>query len=859
MMIRRIGLAISLFFLAFNVLLYAQPPVTIEAVRIVGNRRVPEDTIKFYLQTKEGDTYDEQRIIADFQALVRLKSFKDVKVEEQDGTKGKIIIFQVEEWPLIRSIEYVGNKSFSQSDILEHFKNKKVGLTVDSQFDPGKINLAERSLKELLDKNGKPMGTVKHEIEPVTPTSVKVKFIVEEGPKVRIGQIKFTGNHVFSESKLRDTLKLTKERGIISTFKGQDKYDPLKLEADLDQNIRKLYQEHGYIKVTIGTPDAQVKEGPRGVLPVFRKTKDQFFINIPIVEGDQYRLGELHIKEAKVFKEEALLPAFGMKKGDVLNFTKIRDALEKIKQLYGTLGYINFNYIPEQNVDEGKKTVDMTFLFQEDKQYTVGHIEFAGNTRTRDKVLRREMLLDEKDVFNSKLLELSVLRLNQLGFFERIEEKDYEVKPNPDTTEVDVNVKVKEKGQQSIGFTGGTSGISGSFVGITYTSNNFRGKGQRIEVDITAGTRTTNFLFAYTEPYFRDTRISLGLSVFNQRLRFDTFNTFFGTVSTTGKPIELFTRKTTGITLSASYPLWGWWRLGTSYTIQNITIPEKSIAPGLAPFALQSLIGSTPQGTIESALKGIKRSQITPSLIYNTTNHPLDPTRGQSLSLSLDIAGGPLQGDFNLLRPNVEYRYFHPDRWLSHGRNTLAMRLLAGFVTGYSKTPIPLFDRYYSGGENLIRGFDIRAVSPYAIIATPAVDSNMNPIIDPSTGLQRVDFGVNPVGGDTLLNANFEYRIPIAGPLAVSGFFDVGTARISRLSQLGRNFGTSVITLLPNTNSVLRTSTGAEVLFQLPVVNVPFRLIFAYNPTRFNDFIFNIQQRFIEPRKNIQFTIGRAF
>lgn len=859
-------------------------------VKISGNKRVTEDTIRFYLQSKAGDPYDEARIQADFQALLRLKSFKDVRVEEQDSPNGKIITFFVEEWPLIRQIEYVGNKSFSQSDILEHFKTKKVGLTVDSQYDPGKVNAASRALKELLDKNGRPMGTVKTETEDITATAIKLRFLIEEGEKVRIGQIAFSGNTVFSDGKLRDTLKLTKERGVISTFKGTDKYDELKLEADLEQNIRKLYQEHGYLKLTIGQPKVEIKEGSRGAVPMFRKTKEQFFIEIPLVEGDQYTLGELHIKDATVFKEENLLPLFGMKKGDVLNFTKVRDALEKIRTFYGSLGYINWSYLPEQNIKEDSKSVDITMTFQEDKQFTVNRIEFAGNTRTRDRVMRREFLLDEKSVFNSKLLELSVLRLNQLGFFDRIEEKDYDVRPNPATSEVDINVKVKEKGQQSIGLTGGTSGISGSFVGITYTSNNFRGKGQRIEADVTAGTRTTNFLFSFTEPYFRDTRLTLGFSLFNQRLRYDTFNTFgtLGGIDTaTGRPQELFTRKTSGVQLSASYPLWGWWRAGLSYTLQNISISD--IRSGLEPFALGTLAASTPGGSFAEALKGIKRSQVTPSLSYNTTDHPLDPKRGRSISVSLDVAGGPLGGGFNLIRPNFEVRQFIPDRFLSHRRNTLAFRFLAGFVTGFSNTPIPLFDRYFSGGENLVRGFDIRSVSPYAIITSPlctiqgsngavsvgACTSDRDPRAkDPISGLPLYSSGINVIGGDTLLNANFEYRIPIAGPLAVSAFFDVGTATVARRSQLG-NFGASSVTILQgtqifrpttgsqeiqvitgNTNGILRTSTGAEILFQLPVVNVPFRLIMAYNPTRLS---FRDLNNFREPRHNVQFTIGRAF
>lgn len=852
---------LGLLVLAFILPIPASPQdqETIEDVRIRGNRRVTEETIRFYIQTRKGDPFDFNRVLADHRALLRLKSFEDVQIDISDGETGKIITFIVKEYPLIRSIKYQGNKSFSESDILEHFKNKKLGLTVDSQYDPAKVVEAERALRELLEKHGKPLGDVKHEVEYITDTSVEIRFVIEEGPKVRIGRIDFEGNTVFSDGRLRDALKLTKERSFISALRGRDKYEKLKLEADLDQNVRKLYQEHGYIAVQIGEPRAEIREGPRGFIPLFRKTKQQYFITIPIVEGDQYRLGELKITGAKLFTQEQLLPLFGMKKGDVVNFTKIRDALENIRKLYGANGYINWNYIPQQDIDRENKIFNLTLDFQEDQQFRVRRINFAGNTKTRDKVMRREFLIDEGEVFNSFRLEQSILRLNQLGFFEKIEEKDYEVKPDPNTATVEINVKVKEKGQQSIGLTGGTSGISGSFIGLSYSANNFRGKGQRLEFDITAGTRTTNFLFSFTDPYFRDSRLTLGFSVFNQRLRFDTFNTFglFGG----GEIAELFTRNTSGIQVSASYPWRTWWRLGASYTVQSISITD--IQRGLEPFAISTLVGFTPGGTRKEALEGIVRSQITPSLIYNTTNHPLDPTFGQQLSVSMDIAGGPLSGDFNLLRPQVEWRWFKPDRWLlkrSGTTNVLALRVLVGFVTGFSGKPIPIFDRYFSGGENLVRGFDIRSISPWAVISTPQFDEAGNPIIDPETGLQVVSRSPSPIGGDTLINANFEYRIPIAGPLSIAAFFDAGTARISRRAQLGR-FGESFVTLLENTNTVLRTSTGVEVLFLLPVINVPFRLIFAFNPNRFKGELTDGLRVFRaeEPSRDIKFTIGRAF
>jgi outer membrane protein insertion porin family len=831
----------------------------IERIDIRGNRRVPEDTIRFYIQSRPGEPYDAGRLELDLRALYKANFFENVEVDERDGDTGKIVTFILKEKPLIRSITYVGAKSFTESNILEHFKTKKVGLTVDSQYDPAKIRAAERALKELMEQNGKPLGTVRTEVENVPPSGVRVKFVLDEGAKVRIGELKFIGSKVFSDGQLKDALKLTKERGLMSVFKGTDKYHRAKLEADIEMNLKAYYKERGYMQVQVGEPVTRIFEGSRGMLPMFRKTKQQFFVEIPIDAGDQYKIGELKLENCGIFKCEALARSFGMSKGDVVNFKRIKDTLENLKKVYGNYGYINWSYIPEQNFDPKTKIMDLTFRMEPDKQFTVHRIFFQGNTKTRDKVMRREFSLEEGKIFSTAALDISVLRLNQLGFFEKIEEKDYEVKPDEKTGQVDVDIKVKEKSQQSIGLTGGVSGISGSFIGVNYVTNNFMGKGEMLELSVTGGTRTSDFVVSFTEPYLLDTRWQMGLSIFNQRFRYDTYTMFGITNFTDNKPVELFTQRTTGSTLTLSRPLgFSFWRLGTSYTYQRISIGR--IATGFETYALGQLIGFAPGGDPKAALKGIIRSEVTPSLIYNTTNHYFNPTRGTSLNLAVAVAGGVLGGDFSMIRPSIEYRHFMPDKLISHGRNTLGFRLLGQYIQAYSNSTVPFFDRFFVGGETTIRGFDIRSISPMAISSSPALDANKNPIIDLNTGLPRVDRGIISIGGDTLLIFNGEYRIPIAGPLSMAGFYDVGLNRVSRPGSIG-TFGSNNIDIIKGTNNVVRGSTGVEVQFLLPMVNAPFRLIFAYNPQVY-DGIVNVGTVPIharEARKDIKFTIGRSF
>jgi outer membrane protein insertion porin family len=856
----RLGIWIIGILLAGSAVFAQQPKQTIiERVDIRGNRRIPEETIRFYIQSRPGEPYDERRLEFDLRALFKANWFENIEIEERDGDTGKIITFVLKEKPLIRSIEYSGNKSFTESDILDEFKEKKVGLTVDSQYDPAKIRAAERTLKDLMTQNGKPLGTVETIIENIPPSSVKVRFVMDEGPKVRIGQIRFVGEKVFSDGTLKKALKLNKERGMVSMFKGTDKYHRDKLDADIEMNLKAFYKEHGYMQVQVGEPVTRIFEGPRGSIPFMRKTRQQFYVEIPIVAGDQFRLGKLELQNCGMFDCEKLATLFGLKKGDVVNFKQIKDTLEQMKKLYGNAGYINWSYLPEQNMNPQNKTMDLIFRFEPDKQFLVRRIDFQGNTKTRDKVMRREFVLEEGRIFSSALLDASVLRLNQLGFFDKIEEKDYEVKPDDKTGLVDVVVNVKEKSQRSIGFTGGVSGISGSFLGLNYSDNNFLGRGESLEVSISGGTRTANFLVAFTEPYLMDTRWSLGLSVFNTRYRYDTYSAYGITDIYTGEPVELFTQKTTGTTLNLSRRI-GYtpWTFGGSYSYQSISITN--IAPGFEPYALGQFTGFTPGQDPKAALQGIIRSEVTPMLSYNTTNSYFNATRGSSIHISAAVTGGILGGDFSMIRPSVVYRRFFPDRWLSGGRNTFGINLQGQYIQAYNNSSVPFFERFFIGGENTIRGFDIRSISPLALVSTRQFDSKGVPIIDLKTGLPAVTQSLISVGGDTVAICNFEYRIPIAGPLSLAAFYDIGIARVSRTASLG-DFGSSQVEMIDASNNKPHSSTGIEIQFVLPVVSAPFRLIFAYNPQRLNEDITLGTQtiRLREPSGDIKFTVGRSF
>ena len=842
----------------------AQSPTDrIEDILVVGNRRIRESTIFYYIQTQKNGPYNLSQILRDYRSLLNTNFFDEITAKTRQGETGVIIIFEVSERPLVRRIEYEGMQSFKESDVLESFRDMRVGLTVDSPFDPAKLPKARQALRALLDQNGKPLGRVETATEEITSSSIALTFKIDEGPKVRIGKIDFEGNTVLSSGDLRGALELNKERSLMVIFKGHDKFIQDKLEYDLHVNMLEKYRAVGYINAKAGEPKVEIVEGPRGMLIGFRKTKQQYYITVPIEEGEQFRYGSFELEGASSFDPEALRLAYNIQPGAVVNYVALKKANEDLKKLYATRGFLDMDAIPEMKLNDDR-TVDITMTIVEGKQYIVDRIEFSGNTRSRDKVLRREMFIEEQQPFNGQLLEVSIQRLNQLGFFEPIKEEDYEVVKKPDEGSADVIVKVKERSMQSIGFTGGVSGISGTFIGINYRTNNFRGLGQTIDVQMSTGTRTSNYFVRYTDPYFRDSRVTMSLSVFNQRFRYDTFTASFGLIDP-DQSVTLYTQQQNGFEVQGSYPWRRWSRLGLAYRLSNIKITD--INPAIENLAVRQLIGFTPGGNPEDAKSGILRSEIRPSYSKNTKNAFFAATSGSSLFAQVSIAGGPLGGSFNMIRPYVEYQKFYPDTWLSGGRHTLAFRVRGQHVWPYgtlesgSDQTVPFFERIFLGGEFDLRGFDIRSVSPLAITRNALTDGQGNAVINPSTGLPTFTESLIPVGGDTSVVGTIEYRVPIAGPLTLNGFLDVGTSTILRKSKLTIFGPETVVQLIPETNGAWRASTGVEVMFLMPMINQPFRLIFAYNPMVLNTDVIVQGRRFRleEERTNVKFTVGYTF
>ena len=368
-----------------------------------GNRRIPADTIRARIFTKAGDIYDPAGLERDFNSLWNTGYFEDIKFLREQTPKGWRIIVQVKEKPTIREINYVGLSSVSNSDVLDRFKQDKVGLVVESQYDPTRIKKAEVSIKQLLSEHGRQFATIRTEVRPIPPAATGITFVVKEGPKVKVGKIRFEGNKSIKTRILRGAMKNLRPVGVPHSIFLENifakPYDATKLEEDTER-VRAEYQNRGYFKAGVSDPKTDrsttlVITGYQ--IPLFQSGPGKAVdITMPIEEGEQYRLGKVTFKNNKAI---SIMPhcarCFPLKDGDLFSREKIAKGLERLRKAYGEFGYINYTGVPSTTFDDDKKLAFLEIDIDEGKQFYVRRIEFNGNTTTRDKVIRRELAFEE--------------------------------------------------------------------------------------------------------------------------------------------------------------------------------------------------------------------------------------------------------------------------------------------------------------------------------------------------------------------------------------------------------------------------------------------------------------------------------
>jgi outer membrane protein insertion porin family len=793
--------------------------------------------------------YDEKGAQTDFWNLWRLGFLDNIWVEVVDepfenGVIGKHIVYHIEERQRVKVIDYDGSKQVDIASIEELLDERNLRIRTDTFADQTAVRKVKGVIQELYGQKGYNDAQVEPIYTPLAggPNLVQLTFNVKEGPKYKIREIGFEGNSAFSDRKLRGQMKENKQKTWLSFILGSGTYQDAKFAEDAEA-VENFYQNEGYVKARVGTPQVSIIEDSRD-------GKSRWIrVSIPVDEGQRYRIGKLSITGTSVMKPDALLTLTKLKTGDYYNREKLNKAFQSLQEVYGTYGFYEWTPLPKYAFpNEDPKTdkpltpdapavVDLELEMQEGPLYHVNRITFTGNSTTRDNVIRREMRVYEAGVFNMKALQDSIRRLNQLGYFKPFEGKEGEwnVETRPDH-KVDIKLKFEEQNRNQLAFGAGVSQFDGFFGQLSFQTSNFLGRGETLGVSLQRGSQARQYQIAFSEPYLFDRPITVGVDLHKRQYIF---------------PIQ-FTQDATGGNFVVGFPVSDWSRIFLGYSYEQISVYD------INPRYLDPNVLANSPALRDSLLIGQggrrKVSKVSPSYIFNTVNEPIFPSKGTRYTAALDVAG--IGGNTEYLQARSEGIWYVP---LTR-RMSLGLRAEAQYIRPYgSTTTLPIFEKLFLGGEYTIRGFDIRSVAPR----------------DPNSGLLT--------GGNKTMVFNAEYYINIVGPVRLLFFYDAGQVRnIGESFRWNEDILEAVQPPLPpffdptlppdlllppgevpaptsrviGRGSAFRTSTGAEIRFFMPVLNVPFRLIAAYNPQRRGIFDNNLrpQQKF-----TFRFAVGTTF
>ncbi|HEX6739243.1 MAG TPA: outer membrane protein assembly factor BamA [Vicinamibacteria bacterium] len=743
-------------------------------VEIVGARGLPAGTFLYYVSTQPGDELDEVRLRSDFRRLWDAGFLDNLVLEVLDDADadaegaGKLVRFHVQERARVRIVDYRGSKVLTPTKIEERLNREEAALRAESFFDPKRSRKVENIIPRMLQEEGHLFGVVKREEKSLPGACMQLSFVIEDGLRARVKSIGFQGNDAFGDGALRRRMKL-KERGFwnLSWLTGGDVYTPDKWRED-QKRLGDFYLDRGHVQASVGEPTLSFEEGVSGT---FRKRPVKWLkMEVPLAEGDPFRVGNVALEGFTLFKPEQVSPLFDLETGDLYRDSKIRKGQERLRDLYGRHGYVQATLRAERQPDPARQVVDLKLAMDEDKRYYVGRIQFSGNDTTRDAVIRRQLFLNEADVFNTEALRQSVRRLNQLGYFKPLEGPRLAQSESREDM-LDLTFAVEEQNRNQFSVQASHSAETGPVFGVTFMTQNLFGRGQTVQLEAERGDRYHNYQLSAADPFFRGRPLSLA---FTARKSWQDVEA----LASQGRPG--YTQDESLARVGAGYPLGRFTRLEADYAFSVADVRS--------------------EGPVDPrVVDGLSReSRVSLGLVYDTVDHPLQPRRGVRLSGSVGLVGGPLGGTVSYLEPRLRL-----SGWVPHTRRTaFGLRAEAGWLRAFGDTApvdpatgrngLPFQRRYTLGGETQLRGYRYESVGP-------------------------TDSAGYLIGGEKYLLGSAEYAADLGGPFRLLTFVDAGQAfRQGERYDLGS----------------LRVSTGVELRFMMPVLNVPLRLIQSWNLNR---------------------------
>lgn len=775
----------------------------IQEIEFQGLVTLTEDTVAHYLfgRPSEGDVrqLDLDELDERIKKLWDRQLIDDIQVGVEPVPGGVKLIVQVVERPILVSIDYVGIKRVNRNDILEAADRERIEVYENQPLELGELGRLKRAIEELYKEKGYRFAQVDFTLEEIGKGQRRAIFTIDEGNKVKIGDIDFDGNTVFGDWRLRQAMKKTKESGLISRIAKKDIYNPAKIEEDLE-TVRDLYRKAGYKDVLLADPELNV-EAKRPDAASIEAQKRRLQITVPIEEGERWRFGEISFEGNEVFSDELLLRQFERPRGGWLRSKVIDDAEETIGKMYSSIGYI-FSDVETELVERDDNVADVVVKIDEADQFRVGRIEFEGNSKTRDKVLRRELLVQEGTVMNMTAVQNSLLKIRQLNYFSVNEEEPVQFDFDADDKTVDLLIQGEEAERTELQFGGGWSEFDGFFGQFALRTTNFLGRGETLGVSVQNGRQRSIYDLEYQIPWFLDRPQHLGFRIFNQEFDYTVL---------TGVD---FRQKFSGGSVSYGRSFRNFQSMSLIFSFSDTEdVRTLNVGDGQPPIS-QEL--------------NFKTASLRPYWTRNTLDSRYEPSRGSRLTGSIELAAAALGSDINFYRPLVTYTWFHPvsRRTL---KSSFGFNVEAGYIAAFGDSLVDdgpggrdsagLFpqQRFFLGGDNSVRGFNRRSI-----------------VVRNTDGtIRRDEFGF-PLGGTSMFLFNLEYHVQLAGPFRVVLFGDAGG-----VFDEDQSFDTSL----------LRYSAGAELRIRVPLFPAPLRFIYAIN----------LEEKINDQFKSLDFSLSTTF
>ncbi|MGD9965479.1 MAG: outer membrane protein assembly factor BamA [Hyphomonadaceae bacterium] len=751
----------------------AQPSgVAIRRVVVEGNQRIEPATISSYLQIGPGDTFDPERIDMSIKTLFATGLFADVQIEQ----RGTDLVVSVIENPIINRVIFEGMRSLDEEDLED-----EVQARPRSVFTPARAQADVQRIIEVYRRNGRFAAQVTPQVRELDQNRVDLIFEVDEGPVTGVRDINFIGNEVFSDRRLRDAI-VTDESSWWNFFSSNDNYDPDRLEYDREQ-LRQFYNNRGYADFRVVSAVAELTPDQR-----------DFYITFTVDEGVRYEWGEVRIQtELNRLPENLLRAANPIRAGTVFRGEQIEDAIDAMTYIAGTVGYANVQITPQIERDRDNQIVNVTFEVDEGPRVFIERIDIVGNTRTLDRVIRREMRVSEGDAFNRVLLDRSRQQIQNLGFFNEVTVEDADGS-QPDRSVVTVTVEEQSTGE--FAFAAGYSSTESFLFDVSVTERNLRGRGQFLRLRASSSGQRQQLDLRFTEPRFLGREVSAGFDIYSLRTDFLDQSSF--------------ENQSTGIGLRTGFRIGERTSLGITYSLiqddteiadvfvdhdTNILTPDVNQCD---PVNAARPLLCDQEGTFLTSVLGY-------TVNWDRRDSIVRATRGFDLQFSQDVAG--LGGEVNYIRSELEGGIYYG---LPFGFRA-SFRGSAGLITGWAGDTVRINDRFFKGGSSF-RGFDVAGIGPRQLL------------VDDVTGA-IVEEG-DAVGGNAYAIGTLQMDVPV--PLPES--FGVGGALFVDFGTLGYLDAANRQTIdLPGANRLivddsasLRVAAGVSVFWDSPFGPVQF-------------------------------------